>query len=166
MVGVLGIEGTHRQRAHPCCNPMDTGTRHTRACPPSWSAGGPAPASATRDVSHSETAGSSSPRGKWAAIHRRQNPQDVHTKYVSGEEVFGTLPFGEIRRKSILLGISHTDPQARVHLRSSDYRDGSAAATPRDAQVPTLRSTETMVLRRAQARVIDTSRCKALGASR
>ena len=47
-------------------------------------------------------------------------------------------PNREHKDKSILLGVTHADPQAQVHLRggSADH-DGSAAPTPRRASVST-----------------------------
>ena len=90
-------------------------------------AGELAPTTSPRDLPHFEAARNSTPSGERRTVHCRQKPADGHRHQ---ERRSSGRSNREDREKSILLDVTHADPQAQVHLRrgSADH-DGSTAFT-------------------------------------
>lgn len=84
--------------------------------PSGESTGQPVPAADSRDVPNIEVAWSSPPSGTLEAPHRAQK-SDGHILSNYSERRFSERPSRALRVKSILLDVTHAEPQARAHLR-------------------------------------------------
>lgn len=76
---------------------------------------GIARSAASRGVSHSGTASSSSPSGRWASFHHGQKPNIGYMIVMRRGGGLRDAPPREFHGKEILLYITHTDSLARVH---------------------------------------------------
>ena len=90
-------------------------------------AGNPAPTAPPCDLSHSQAAWGPSCRDRGTLDCRQNLQMDI----VVRRGGLRNAPNTECRDKSILVEVTHADPQAQVHVRtgSADH-DGPAASTP------------------------------------
>ena len=111
----------------PCCDAVDIGTRHARICPTAGSQVNqhqPLPHAISRTLK------------RLGIRHQAESGQPFNTDQNLQMDIVvrrGGLrdaPNRGYRDKSILLDVTHADPQAQVYLRvgSADH-DGSAAST-------------------------------------
>ena len=111
----------------PCCDAVDVDTRHARICP----------RSGAQLNQHQPLLHAISRTLKRLGISRQVESGEPFTAernlrmdIVIGRGSLRDAPNREYRDKSILLHVSHADPQAQVHLRGcSADNDGSAAST-------------------------------------
>ena len=93
----------------------------------SWSASEAAPTTSPRDLRHFEAARNSTPSGERRTVHCGKEPADGYRHQARKSS---RRSGREYRDKSILLDVTHADPQAQVHLRGgSTNHDGSVAST-------------------------------------